>query len=68
MHPVNPSRRLVKFVKDRQGHDFRYSIDSSKIRKELNWEPKTSFEVGLKKTINWYIKNKAWWEPLLSKD
>ncbi len=51
---------LIKFVKDRPGHDFRYAIDSSLIKKDLNWIPKHSFENGLEKTINWYIKNTDW--------
>ncbi len=51
---------LIKFVKDRPGHDFRYAIDSSLIKKDLNWTPKHKFEIGLEKTIDWYLKNKAW--------
>ena len=51
---------LIKFVEDRPGHDFRYSIDSSLIKKELNWEPKTNFNLGLNKTIDWYLNNKSW--------
>ena len=48
---------LIKFVKDRPGHDYRYSIDSTKIREELNWKPKVTFEEGLRKTILWYLNN-----------
>ncbi len=51
---------LIKFVKDRPGHDFRYAIDSSLIKKDLNWTPKHNFESGLEKTIDWYLKNKDW--------
>lgn len=51
---------LIKFVKDRPGHDFRYAIDSSLIKKDLNWIPKHSFENGLEKTIDWYLKNTDW--------
>lgn len=54
---------LIDFVDDRPGHDFRYSLDSSKIR-SLGWEPKTSFEEGIKKTIEWYQKNKSWWNDI----
>ncbi len=54
----NSSRELITFVKDRLGHDKRYAIDSTKIRKELNWRPKYSFDEGIKITINWYLKNK----------
>ncbi len=55
-----PYKSLIKFVKDRPGHDFRYAIDSSLIRKDLNWMPKHKFEEGLEKTIVWYLKNKDW--------
>ncbi len=53
-------KSLIRFVKDRQGHDFRYAIDSTLIRKDLNWIPKHNFEKGLNKTIDWYLKNKVW--------
>jgi dTDP-glucose 4,6-dehydratase len=53
----------IEFVRDRQGHDLRYAIDSSKIRDELGWEPKrVSIEKGLEETIQWYTKNTAWWK------
>lgn len=51
---------LVKFVEDRPGHDKRYAIDNSKIRRELNWQPRHSFETGLAETINWYLENPEW--------
>ena len=51
---------LIKFVKDRLGHDRRYAIDSSKIQKELGWSPRTTFEDGIKKTIAWYRNNSTW--------
>lgn len=54
---------LIEFVEDRPGHDFRYSLDSSKIR-ELGWKPGHNFEEGLKETIEWYLKNEEWWNPL----
>ncbi len=47
----------IKFVKDRPGHDFRYALDSKKIRMKLNWKPKTSFKIGLKETYDWYVQN-----------
>ena len=49
---------------DRPGHDFRYSLNSSKIRKELGWKPKKNFEEGLKMTIDWYLKNTEWWKEI----
>lgn len=57
---------LIKFVKDRPGHDRRYGIDATKIRTELGWEPKTNFESGIKKTIDWYLNNRDWWENIIS--
>jgi dTDP-glucose 4,6-dehydratase len=56
---------LIEFVHDRPGHDFRYAIDSSKITRELGWQPKESFETGLEKTVQWYLDNEAWWRPLV---
>ena len=58
--PYTPHDSLIKFVKDRPGHDWRYAIDSSKIEKELGWSPKETFETGLKKTIQWYLDNPEW--------
>ena len=61
LQPFNaPHSSLIRFVQDRLGHDRRYAIDSSKIRKELGWLPKHSFPSGLKQTINWYYCNKDW--------
>ena len=57
--------KLITFVKDRLGHDRRYAIDASKIRRELGWSPSVTFEEGIKKTIRWYLDNKWWWEKLL---
>jgi dTDP-glucose 4,6-dehydratase len=59
-------RNLIKFVTDRPGHDFRYAIDSRKIRKDLGWVPKENFKTGIRKTIEWYINNQDWWKPMLS--
>ncbi|MCX7981699.1 MAG: dTDP-glucose 4,6-dehydratase [Syntrophales bacterium] len=65
--PCGTSRRsLITFVPDRPGHDRRYAIDFSKIRRELGWSPRESFESGLKKTINWYVENRAWTERVRS--
>ena len=55
---------LISYVADRPGHDFRYAIDSSKIRDELSWEPKENFNTGIEKTIQWYLENKAWWKAI----
>ncbi|RMG69006.1 MAG: hypothetical protein D6710_09415, partial [Nitrospirae bacterium] len=54
----------IEFVPDRPGHDFRYSIDSSKIKKELGWEPEISFDEGIERTVRWYRENEWWWRPL----
>ncbi|MGB4292615.1 MAG: dTDP-glucose 4,6-dehydratase [Bacteroidales bacterium] len=60
------SEKLITFVKDRPGHDFRYSIDSSKLRNELGWQPSVSFEEGIEKTIDWYLENTRWLENVVS--
>ena len=54
----------IEFVEDRKGHDLRYSVDWSKINRELGYEPQVTFEVGLEQTINWYRENETWWKPL----
>ncbi|GAA3566212.1 dTDP-glucose 4,6-dehydratase [Snuella lapsa] len=58
--PLGTSKGLITFVKDRPGHDLRYAIDASKIKKELGWQPSVSFEEGLSKTIDWYLQNETW--------
>ena len=55
---------LIEFVEDRPGHDLRYSLDSSKIRKELRWSPKTNFEDGIAKTTSWYLSNDLWLDTI----
>ena len=55
---------LIKSVEDRPGHDFRYSLDSSKVRSQLNWSENTNFDDGLKKTVDWYLSNPAWWQNI----
>lgn len=57
---------LITFVEDRKGHDRRYAIDPSKIKRELGWEPETKFENGIVKTIQWYLDHKDWWEEIIS--
>ena len=59
---------LITYVKDRPGHDMRYAIDPTKIRSELGWQPKTSFDDGIKQTIRWYLDNRTWWEHILAGD
>jgi dTDP-glucose 4,6-dehydratase len=57
-------RKLVEFVQDRPGHDLRYAIDAAKIKRELGWKPRETFETGLAKTIAWYLANAEWWRPI----
>lgn len=64
--PVRPSKELITFVKDRAGHDRRYAIDASKIKRELGWSPQETVEGGLRRTVEWYLANQDWWQPLLS--
>ena len=59
---------LITYVRDRPGHDFRYSLDSTKIQKEVGWKPMYTFESGLSHTINWYLNNKNWWQKISSKN
>jgi dTDP-glucose 4,6-dehydratase len=63
---VKAYRDLITFVKDRPGHDLRYAIDAGKIESELSWVPQESFETGLRKTVEWYLNNRSWWERVLS--
>ena len=62
------SAKLITFVKDRAGHDLRYAIDSSKIKKELGWEPSLQFTEGLEKTVDWYLSNEKWMHNIISGD
>ncbi len=62
------SEKLITFVRDRAGHDRRYAIDASKIKRELGWQPTTSFEAGLSKTVDWYLENREWLEHVVSGD
>jgi len=62
--PSGPRRSLITFVPDRPGHDRRYGVDPGRIGAELGWRPATRFEDGLKRTVDWYMKRRDWWEPL----
>ena len=66
LQELGKSEDLIKYVTDRPGHDMRYAIDPTKIHKELGWLPATKFNDGIKKTIKWYLDNKAWWQNILN--
>ena len=69
LHPgERPHAENITFVKDRPGHDLRYAIDPTKIRRELGWHPRETFETGFRKTVQWYLENRHWWEHILSGD
>lgn len=63
---LGKSEDLIEFVTDRPGHDRRYAIDPTKIHDELGWLPATKFDDGIKKTIDWYLTHKSWWEKIIS--
>ena len=63
---LGKSEDLIEFVTDRPGHDRRYAIDPTKIHNELGWLPATKFNDGIKKTIDWYLTHKSWWEKIIS--
>ncbi|MGD8546260.1 MAG: dTDP-glucose 4,6-dehydratase [Candidatus Bathyarchaeota archaeon] len=65
---LHKQKKLIHFVEDRPGHDLRYSLDSSKIRSELDWEPKLSFSQALKSTVKWYQNNEWWWKPIAKEE
>lgn len=58
------NEEYIEFVPDRPGHDYRYSIDSEKINRQLGWKPEVDFEEGIRRTVNWYKENEWWWRPL----
>ena len=66
IHELGKSEDLITYVTDRKGHDLRYAIDPTKIHNELGWLPETKFQDGIKKTIKWYLENRAWWEEIIS--
>ena len=67
LYKLGKPHSLISFVPDRLGHDRRYAIDSSFAQQELNWKPRHSFREGLDKTIQWYVDNPSWWQPLLER-
>ena len=67
-NPEGTSDHLITYVTDRAGHDLRYAIDSSKLQRELGWEPSLQFEEGIEKTVRWYLDNQAWMDNVTSGD
>jgi dTDP-glucose 4,6-dehydratase len=67
-NPEGTSDKLITFVKDRAGHDYRYAIDSTKLKDELGWEPSLQFEEGIEKTVKWYLNNQEWVKNVTSGD
>jgi dTDP-glucose 4,6-dehydratase len=59
-------RDLITFVVDRPGHDYRYAIDAGKIKRELGWTPRETFESGLRKTVTWFLDNEFWWQNVIN--
>lgn len=66
LRELGKDESLIEYVSDRLGHDRRYAIDPSKMQRELGWAPTTLFDEGIKKTIQWYLDNKDWWERIIS--
>jgi len=65
VHPQSaPHDRLITFVTDRPGHDLRYAIDAGKIKRELGWQPTVTLDQGLRRTVEWYLANKQWWQDI----
>lgn len=63
---LNKPESLITFVKDRAGHDLRYAIDPAKISAELGWQPTTTFDEGIKRTVKWYLENESWWKSIIN--
>lgn len=66
VHQLGKSEDLITYVSDRKGHDLRYAIDPTKIYQDLGWLPETRFEDGIKRTIEWYLQNRKWWQDIIS--
>lgn len=67
-NPIGTSDHLISYITDRPGHDLRYAIDSTKLKKELGWEPSLQFEEGIEKTVQWYLDNQKWMDNITSGD
>lgn len=63
---LNKPESLIRYVKDRPGHDMRYAIDPTKLETELGWRPKYNFDAGIQQTIEWYLNNKEWWQNIIN--
>ena len=63
---LGKDEKNIKYVKDRPGHDMRYAIDPTKIKEELGWYPETSFDEGIRQTVEWYLNNTEWWERIIN--
>ncbi|MCE5343817.1 MAG: dTDP-glucose 4,6-dehydratase [Eubacteriales bacterium] len=68
LHALGKPESLIRFVKDRPGHDQRYAIDPTKIHNELGWEAQTDFDTGIHKTVQWYLDHQSWWKEILAGD
>ena len=66
--PEGADMDLITYVTDRAGHDLRYAIDSTKLQRELGWEPSLQFEEGIEKTVKWYLENQKWMDNVTSGD
>lgn len=66
--PIRPAQKLITYVQDRPGHDRRYAINATKIRKNLGWQPQQTIASGLRQTVEWYLAYSEWWQPLLIKN
>lgn len=66
LRALDKPESLIKYVKDRPGHDMRYAIDPTKLETELGWKPKYNFDTGIAQTIEWYLNNKEWWQNIIS--
>ena len=66
LNKLGKSEKLISYVEDRKGHDWRYAIDFSKAKQEFDWQPRIGFEEGMGKTINWYMENLKWMEKVIS--